>query len=75
MSVCLPLSVLCRRGEGWLGACKARPDNDDTKMQKRRECAKWKWQSDAFYEVGNWEQGKGLAETTKCKKLMKQQHL
>ena len=46
-----------------------------TKMQKRRECAKWKWQSDAFYEVGNWEQGKGLAETTKCKKLMKQQHL
>ena len=47
-----------------------------TKMQKRRECDKWKWQSDAFYEVGNWEQGKGLVETTKCEKFMnQQQHL
>ena len=70
MPVCLSLCCAGEKRGGWVLV-----KQDLITMTASTRAQEPKWQSDAFYEVGNWEQGKGLAETTKCKKLMKQQHL
>ena len=64
----LPLTKKTHAKGGVLGCVKSKTwYNRSLRAQERWEWKKWKWQGYAFYEVGNREQGKGLAQTTECK--------